>query len=243
MKRILAIIFMVLLVPSLGIAQDWNWTATADVLWVRPTINWHDDEMSLKGKATLGQFGIMGSSPLLSASYFLTTGFGTVDTITPQAALFVGSTNFGKDPTQTGQQGGQDKPISLEWSMTPSSRIEIGGPLINSLRPLMVCEWSSVTLTGSKDDSGKEKRETETLRGSFYGIGGEISVGTFSDRGFARIAASDRYLLGDIGFVYAFNRWGAINAGYSFKTLRFDKGTTVRINAGYAGIEVPLRLP
>src|SRR3990172_4501272 len=114
MRKVLAIGFIMLLVPSLCLAQGWVLNTSADILWARPSINWHDDEMSMKRKSTVGQFGITASSPQLSVKYSLTTGFGMADTIIPPMALFVGQTNFGKDPAATGQQKGQDKPVNVE---------------------------------------------------------------------------------------------------------------------------------
>jgi hypothetical protein len=225
------------------VVQVWEWTATADVLWARPTINWHDDEMSMKGKATLGRFGItVESSRHLCLRYSLTTGFGTADTITPQAALYVGSTNFGKDPTQTGQQQGQDKPVQVEWSMSPTSRIELCGPSLRGLRPVVVSEWSSLTMTGTKNDNGKPKRESESLRGNHYGFGAEITYEMDRLRTRSIVVGSREYLFADTGLSYRFDSLLSIRASWQWKTSKYDR-TTVRVNGGYAGVEIPVRLP
>jgi hypothetical protein len=206
-------------------------------------MNWHDDEMSLKGTATLGRFGVSAQLNQIQLRYSLTTGFGMADTITPQSSLFVGLTNFGKDLTQTGQQQGQDKPVSVEWVMSPTSRIELSGPSLRGLRPLVVSEWSSLTVTGVKDDGGKPKTDSELLRGSFWGLGGEISVaGPGYSRGTALVCGSDKYSFADLSYLQCFTENIAFRIGYQWRTLKFER-TTVRINGGYAGVEIPVRFP
>lgn len=236
MKHIFAIMCMALLVPSLGVAQGWNWTVSADLLWTRPSINWHDDELSLRSSQRLVLVGLQAESPQLKLRYSLTTGFGMADTITPQAALFVGSTNLGKDPTQSGQQG-QDKPVSLEWTMQPTSRIEVSGPFYRGVRPLAVCEWSGLTMTGTKDDNGKEKKDTETLQKTFMGLGAHADYSAGRTGGRALLVGSNGYLFGEVVCAYRVFQQCAITAGWQWRTLKFER-TTVRVNGGYAGVEV-----
>jgi hypothetical protein len=56
--------------------------------------------------------------------------------------------------------------------------------------------------------------------------------------GCGRIAASDKYLFADASFHWFIAGGLACKLGYQWRTLGFGQGTTVRINGGYAGVEV-----
>jgi hypothetical protein len=128
--------------------------------------------------------------------------------------------------------------------MSPTSRIELSGPSLRGLRPVVVSEWSSLTVTGVKDDNGKEKRDSELLRDSFWGLGGEVSVARPGhSRGTALVCGSDKYSFADLSYLQFFTENIAFRIGWQWRTLKYDKGTTVRINGGYAGVEIPLSLP
>lgn len=106
----------------------------------------------------------------------------------------------------------------------------------------MVCEWSGMTITGTKDDGGKEKRDTETLQKTFLGVGAYADYVAGRTAGRALLVGSNGYLFGEIGCLLQLNTWVAFTAGWQFRTLKFER-STVRVNGGYVGVDIPLRLP
>ena len=88
-----------------------------------------------------------------------------------------------------------------------------------------------------KDDGGKNKSDSETLQAAFLGLGARADYAAGRSGGHALVVGSKGYLFGEVEALLRLNRYAAIKTGYQWRTLKFDRAT-VRINGGYAGVEV-----
>jgi hypothetical protein len=93
-------------------------------------------------------------------------------------------------------------------------------------------------MEATKDDNGKEKRDSETLQKTFMGLGAASIVQFGGGTGTALLVGSTGYLFGEIGCTYRLFQNAMLTAGYQWRTLRYRDDITARINGAHVGIEL-----
>jgi hypothetical protein len=221
------------------------WTADARVIFGRAAINWHHDEASFVTSRTWGEFGVNVVAPIgWRLGYSVTTSIGGSDEVVPLNSLVVGATNFaqgggGNGAGRTSSSSQQNKPVSIDYTILPSHRFELAClSLRNELHPVIMAEYTGVSVTGVSTTTGQQKRDSETFRSWFWGVGAEAIIPMASARGAATIAAGDKYLFVDMSYFQRVGGSVALGAGWQHKTFRGERGNTLRVGGPYLGAEV-----
>lgn len=223
------------------------WTADARAIFGRATLNWHHDEASLTTGRTWGEFGVNVVAPIgWRLGYSVTTSIGGGDEVVPVNSLVVGATNFAQSQGGTGASAGktssslqQNKPVSIDYTIMPSHRFELAClSLRNELHPVIVAEYAGISVSGVGSSTGQQKRDSETFRSWFWGVGAEAIIPLPNSRGAATIAAGDKYLFVDASYFQWVGRWAALGAGWQHKTFKGEKGNTLRMGGPYLGAEI-----
>ena len=221
------------------------WTADAKAIFGRATINWHNDEASLGANRTWGEFGINLVVPARwRLNYSVTTSLASTDSVVPVRSLIVGATDFGQAQGGSGSGGSNSssQPVSIDYTILPSHRFTLAClSFRNELHPVVMAEYAGISVNGVTTSTGQQKRDNETFRSWFWGIGAEIAIPIPNARAMATITVGDKYLFADLSYYQRLTRWAypvELGVGWQHKTFKGERGNTLRVGGPYVGAEV-----
>lgn len=211
---------------------------------MRETINFRDDQWSTAFQRTRVEMGVSVTVPeLVRARVSVLPGIETADSTIPLGGLQVGLTEFGS--TTQGQQQQQtqgqsgDKQVNITWKEDLSVRLGVAGLVNFPLKPVVVLEWPSFTITAIGQKDGKQITDSETFKKLVGGVGGLLEYQNGDMRVEVVIAASNNYTLVQ-GLIHTRITPGLnFDAGGFWKQINLE-GLKKQDFGPYAGLNVAL---